>query len=92
MRTPGCLFWSEDSNWGGNNTYTCLKPSQKNTCITVSDSWKDRISSFGCDASTYCIIYYDVDCTGTNTTEFTSPGQSSLGDWNDHVYSFTCNW
>ncbi|PWW73520.1 hypothetical protein C7212DRAFT_284663 [Tuber magnatum] len=89
-RTPGCIFVTKDSNWGGANAYLCIQTN--GGCTGWGNDWRYSISSFGPDPGTTCQVFTDPNCTGAASVAFGYPGYGYLGTWNDNMASFRCWW
>ncbi|RPA93904.1 hypothetical protein L873DRAFT_1776984 [Choiromyces venosus 120613-1] len=89
-RTPGCIFVTTDSNWGGTSAYICL--ATNGGCTIWNNFWRWNISSFGPDPGTTCQISTGTNCDGTTSVAFGYPGYGNLGVWNDNMGSFRCWW
>ncbi|KAH0611913.1 uncharacterized protein H6S33_009965 [Morchella sextelata] len=89
-RTVGGIYLCDDINWGGNCGYA-VQPLY--TCINMGSDWNDKISSFGPDSGTTCLLFRNSGCSqGQFFEKISNPGSADLRTIgiNDQISSFQC--
>lgn len=87
---PLQIFLCDDINWGGNCGYA-VQPLY--TCINMGTDWNDKISSFGPDSGTTCLLFRNSGCSqGQFFEKISNPGSADLRNEgiNDQISSFQC--